>query len=372
MKITLKRAELVDALGNIKKIIPAKAAVPALAGVLVTIVGEDAIELVGTDMTSDIKIRVGGTMEGEGEILVGCEKLLSMASAMTGDTITLSNDGDDPRIVITDGKSKFRLVVITDAEKMPAIFGRETVFGVVEASDLGDALVQTMFAADVPSSNKLGSFPGVFFEMQDDGTVKCVATNRKKLATCKCKSEQSIDCSDTSKSTFFMPIHNAEVLKSFCKSGKCEISRFNNMVTFKFDNVEYNTVLLTTAFPNYATIVNSVVDCQNKLVTDTRELCSVVNRAMLVVTATLQNAVKLSLSENRLVVSAKSAEYGTYEEEMLCSYTGDEIEVIVDGLTFTEMLKCFIETDVTVLFKGQTAPLKLVSGNAEVVYMPLK
>lgn len=372
MQIVVNRMSFVEGVSSIRKIIPSKTTLPAVNGVQISVKEPNVLELVGTDMMKNIKVECPCKSEGSGEVLLNCEKLLMMVSAMAGGEVTITTSGEgDSRVLVTDGKSKYNITSMA-GEVLPAVFGNERKFCTIDCVALKDAIGQTIFASEGQDLNRPDAFPGVFFELRDNGTINCVATDRKKLAVCTVGVDDYEFGSDRENDTFYLSPASAQSVRGFCKEGKCVISRFKKMVTFKFNGIEYNTTLLNKEYPNYMAVVDGVAVTENKLQITASELSGIVRRATVVAMDAADNAVKLSFTDNRLVVSSRSDEYGESEEETLCSYSGEPITVTVNSVYFCEMLKSFAQNDVVAFFKEPFAPIRFVSGNAVVVFMPLR
>ena len=369
MKMTINRAKFIEALGNVRKVLPSKSAVPVLGCVEINAVSEDVIELVGTDMATNIKVTCP-CVEGEGRFLVNCEKIASVASVMVGENITISSVEGENRILVTDGKSKYHMTIVVN-EVLPAVFGNTMKFCTATVENLRDAFGEVLFAVDKKQSNAPGTYPGVFFDIVDDSTVNLVATDRRKLAVCRLAVEDVYNEDDEKvRRSFFLPVRSANIAKNFCKEGKCEISRFNHMVTFKFDGIEFNTTLIGTPFPNYTPILEAAAGADNRLDIHGADLCGIIRRATVLNNGVGQKVVKIELAQNRMVVSSTDKEYGNYEEEMLCGYTGADLAVMVDPDAFCEMLNAFVNPDVVVMLRNESAPLHVASGNTVVIFMP--
>ena len=370
MKITMNRTSLIEALGNVKKVLPSKSVVPVLGCVEITAISNDCVEIVGTDMSTNIKVTCPCS-EGDGRVLVNFEKISSVASVMVGENITISSVEGDNRILVTDGKSKYRIGVILN-ENMPSVFGNSLKFCTVDVVNLKNAFSEVLFAVDKSSPGKPDSYPGVYFEISDGSVVNLVATDRKKLAVCRMSVDDIYDLDDEKvRRTFFLPMKSAIIARNFCKSGKCEISRFNHMVTFKFDGIEFNTTLIANPFPNYRPILESSAGADNKLDINASDLCGIIRRTTVLFKGQGYNAAKIDLSQNRMVVSSNDKDSEDSEEEMLCGYSGVDLSVNVDSDAFCEMLTSFVSPDVVIMFKSEKAPLYVSSGNTVVVFMPL-
>ena len=366
MKVVVNKANFIGAISNVRKIIPSKTTIQSLCGIRIK-TENDSIELVGTDMVTNVRCWCEAKVEEPGEVIIPGEKLFAMASGMCGENITLSTMNDDSRILVTDAKSKYKIGGFSPETYVPVYFGKELEVCTVGSGQLRDAISQTEFAAEDNVSTAGGrALAGIYCDF-DGEKIKFVATDRKKIAVCSV----SIENSNGQPSQFFLPIKSAALVKGFCKSGNCVISRFAKMVTFKFDNLEFNTSLLNNAFPNYQGIIDAVGGIDNQLKISATEFGGILKRATIVETGN-DNGVFLGLSQGHMVVSCDSREFGSYEEEMLCAYEGSEIKVGLEPSGTIEMLSRFVTSDVIARFKDDSSPMKFECGNVIVVAMPVK
>ena len=133
------------------------------------------------------------------------------------------------------------------------------------------------------------------------------------------------------------------------------ISMSESKIRFALDQAVLTSKLIDGTFPDYQRVIpsgndkNMEVNC--KLFADAVDRVSAISSEK-------SRAIKLTLSNNLLVLSASSPEHGSAEEEIEVSYQGEAVEI---GFNSAYLL------DITRQIEGENAEVSLADGNSPTI-----
>lgn len=94
MKAQIKRQELLQALKDIKPVIPNKSAMPALHNALLEF-NNNCLVISGTDLSNQVKIKIDGTVEGEDNIAIVFNELYNLVSKTKGENLLITKNDNE-------------------------------------------------------------------------------------------------------------------------------------------------------------------------------------------------------------------------------------------------------------------------------------
>ena len=123
-----------------------------------------------------------------------------------------------------------------------------------------------------------------------------------------------------------VPAKTMPLLEKLAGSDKEKITvrLVDSQVMFACSNVVVSSNLVEGNFPKYEDIIPS--DYQKKVMMPTEAALSAVRRAALL-TSEESRGIKLALSKNKLIFSAKAPETGDAEVDLIVEYAGEPIEI---------------------------------------------
>jgi DNA polymerase-3 subunit beta len=120
MKLTCERSKLLSAVQAAAEVSPARATRPIVQCILIE-AGEEAVELVATDLDVGIRFKLDGVVaDGQGRAAVSAAKLLAVIRDMSGDQVVI--DARPEKTVIECGGSRISLAGM-DPSDFPAVVG---------------------------------------------------------------------------------------------------------------------------------------------------------------------------------------------------------------------------------------------------------
>ena len=112
MKLTIERAALLKALGHVQSVVERRNTIPILSNVLLSADGE-AVSFSATDLDMEILDEATARVEGSGQITAPAHTLYEIVRKLPdGADVALTYSGDDPRLTVQAGRSRFNLPVL--------------------------------------------------------------------------------------------------------------------------------------------------------------------------------------------------------------------------------------------------------------------
>ena len=112
MKLTIERAILLKALGHVQSVVERRNTIPILSNVLMS-ASHGQLAFSATDLDMEITDASPAQVEGPGQITAPAHTLYEIVRKIPeGADVSLSYTGDDPRLQVHAGRSRFNLPVL--------------------------------------------------------------------------------------------------------------------------------------------------------------------------------------------------------------------------------------------------------------------
>src|ERR687893_1118116 len=112
MNLTIERAALLKALGHVQSVVERRNTIPILSNVLLSADG-DGVSFSATDLDMEIIDETTAEVSGGGQITAPAHTLYEIVRKLPdGADVELRYTGDDPRLAVSAGRSRFNLPVL--------------------------------------------------------------------------------------------------------------------------------------------------------------------------------------------------------------------------------------------------------------------
>lgn len=335
MKFRVERDALAEAVAWTARSLPARPAVPVLAGVLLA--ADDArVAVSGFDYEVSTQVDVEAHVITPGKALVSGRLLADITRALAPHPVEVSVEGS--RVGIVCGSSRFTLpsMPIEDYPRLPTL---PSTAGTVDSSVFAQAVAQVAVAAG--RDDTLPMLTGVRMEI-DGEKMTLAATDRYRLAVREMPWMPADPGAEPVQ--VLVPARNlADAAKSLAGSGQVTISLAaggagsagEGIIGFSSTSRRTTTRLLDAQFPAYRSLLptefNVIADV------DIAPLVDAVKRVALV--ADRGAPVRLDFTEATLALSAGGEDEGRAEEQLEVTFDGEEITTafnpgfLLDGLS---------------------------------------
>ncbi|GAA5189029.1 DNA polymerase III subunit beta [Rugosimonospora acidiphila] len=320
MKFRVERDALADAVAWTAKSLPSRPSVPVLAGVMLRVAGGQLV-VSGFDYEVSTQVSVEVAPDADGAALVSGRLLAEITKALPAKPVDVAAVGAHLELVC--GSARFTLPTMP-VEDYPTLPEMPATAGTVDAAAFASAVAQVAVAAG--RDDTLPLLTGVRVELEGS-TMTLLATDRYRLAIKELEwrpdtSDASLQAlvpaktlADTAKT--LGPI-GGEVTVALARGGMGE-----GMIGFVGGARRSTSRLLDGEFPKVRNLLPDHHSAQARF--QVSALVEVVRRVALVAERT--TPVRLSFSEDGLVVEAGGTEDARASEAMDCTYEGEAMQV---------------------------------------------
>ncbi len=332
MKFVISTEELFGRLQAISKVISSKNSLPILNNFLFEI-EDNRLSITASDLETTIVTSLSlSHVEGEGKICIPSRILLDTLKEFSEQPLTFEIDSESFAISINTENGKYSIMG-QNAEDFPLMprIGSNNKSLVTTASLFLQGISKTSFATADDEMRPV--MMGIFVDITPND-VTFVASDSHKLVRYR-----RSDINKADLGSFILAKKPAALLKTIlAKEEDKNISVLYDEKHALFQLSEYKLVcqLIAGTYPNYS----SVIPQNNpfKMIIDRVEFYNALRRVS-VYASQASNLVKLSLSNNQLIVSAQNLDFSISAYERLnCQYDGDDMEIGFKSVFLIEIL----------------------------------
>ncbi len=323
MKLTIERAAFLKSLGHVQSVVERRNTIPILSNVKMD--AEDGhLGLNATDMDLDIFERVEANVSSTGATTAPAHTLYDIVRKLPeGADVELECSGDDGRMVLRSGRSRFVLTCLP-TEDFPVMAGGEMPHTfALPAGELASIIERTRFAISTEETRYY--LNGIYVHAaKRDGVdvLRAVATDGHRLASV----ETPLPAGAAGMPGVIVPRKTVAELHKLIEEGTGEVSvaLSETKIRFSFGDAVLTSKLIDGTFPDYERVIPA--DNDKVMQVDRKTLADAVDRVS-AISSEKSRAVKLSLSAGTLVLSASSPEHGSATEELEVTYDADGMEI---------------------------------------------
>ncbi|HLI10067.1 MAG TPA: DNA polymerase III subunit beta [Alphaproteobacteria bacterium] len=323
MKLTIERAALLRALAHVQSVVERRNTIPILANVLLE-AKAGALALTATDMDLEIIERVPCEIGKEGAITAPAHTFYDIVRKLPeGAQVELGTNTERSQLLIRCGRSQFTLATLP-AEDFPVMTGGElpNEFGLA-ANELRMLVDRTSFAISTEETRYY--LNGIFLHAAVQGKVKLLraaATDGHRLA----RVEMALPAGAEGMPGVILPRKTVAEMRKLIEGSEApvQIALSETRVRFGFDDIILTSKLIDGTFPDYERVIPQNND--KVMEVGRQEFAEAVDRVSTISTEK-SRAVKLSLADGVLTLSASSPEAGSATEELEVKYTAGALEI---------------------------------------------
>jgi DNA polymerase-3 subunit beta len=323
MKVTIERASLLRSLGHVHNVVERRNTIPILANVLLEAEDGD-LALTATDLDLVIVERVGAEISQAGACTAPAHTLHDIVRKLPeGAQIELSLADDGSRLKLVSGRSVFALATLP-REDFPAMAEGELPHRFeLAANELKRIIDKSRFAISAEESRHY--LNGIYLHAaENDGVsiLRAVATDGHRLA----QVETPLPEGAAEMPGVIVPRKTVTELRKLIDEtdSAVSIAVSDSKVRFAFDQAVLTSKLIDGTYPDYKRVIPHGND--KILEVGRKEFAEAVDRVSTISTEK-SRAVKLSLDQGRLQISASSPDSGSASEELSVAYDAPEIEI---------------------------------------------
>ena len=322
MKFVIDRAAFLRPLNHAQSVVERRNTIPILSNILIAC-GDNSISLTASDMDSNLVESVEAAVESKGEITVPAHTLHDIVRKLPdGAEVAFEADGEG-RVTLKAGRSRFSLQTLA-ASDFPTLAQDNLPHSFqLPAGELRTLIDRTQFAISREETRYY--LNGIFLHAKREGDVdvlRAVATDGHRLA----RVEMPLPEGAAGMPDVIIPRKVVGELRRLIDQAddSVTISLSESRIEFSFGKVVLSSKLIDGTFPDYERVIPGGND--KTLEVDCQSFAEAVDRVATISTER-SRAVKLSLSDGLLVLSASNQESGMATEEIPVGYSDAPIEI---------------------------------------------
>jgi DNA polymerase-3 subunit beta len=371
MKISIERAALLKAVGQAQSVVERRNTIPILANVLIEAEGSQ-VSFRATDLDIEVVDRTAAMVERPGATTVSAVMLHEIVRKLPeGALITLAADAAAGRLTVSAGRSTFQLATLP-REDFPVMASSEyAVSFQAQAPVLRRLFDKAKFAISTEETRYY--LNGVYMHVaQGEGgkALRCVATDGHRLA----RIDAPLPVGAEGMPGVIVPRKTVAELRKLLDDDEAMIavSVSETKVRFATPAVTLTSKVIDGTFPDYSRVIP--MGNSRRLEVDAAEFAKAVDRVA-TVSSERSRAVKLSLDEDRLVLSVTAPDSGNAEEELAVAYGDERLEIGFNAKYLLEIANQVDRENAVFLFNSAGDPTLMREGNdtsAIYVVMPMR
>ena len=328
MKLIIERAALLKGLSHVQSVVERRNTIPILSNILLR-AESGALRLTATDMDLEIVESVPAEILAPGGTTAPAHTLYDIVRKLPdGSQVEIETNADGGSLSLRAGRSNFRLGCLP-VEDFPSMSGGELTHRfTIATGDLRVMIDRTKFAISTEETRYY--LNGIYLHAATSESVpvlRAVATDGHRLA----RIEMPLpDGADGIPGVIVPRKTVMELRKLLDESGETvEVQLSETKTRFTLagsagDGVVLTSKLIDGTFPEYERVIPSGND--KILEVDAKAFAKAVDRVSTISTEK-SRAVKLTIENGSLTLSASSAEQGSATEEIEVSYEAAKIEI---------------------------------------------
>ncbi len=371
MKLSIERSVLLKAVSQAQSVVERRNTIPILANVLIE-AEDEHVHFRATDLDIEVMDRAVAQVERAGSTTVSAVTLHEIVRKLPdGALVTLTDDGASGRITVEAGRSNFSLATLPK-EDFPVMASSEyTANFTAPAPVLRRLFEKSKFAISTEETRYY--LNGVYMHVSDaDGgqVLRCVATDGHRLARI------DADLPEGAKDMpgVIVPRKTVAELRKVLEDDDMQIavSVSETKVRFATPDITMTSKVIDGTFPDYTRVIPQ--GNTRKLEVDASEFARAVDRVS-TVSSERSRAVKLSLDEDRLILSVNSPDSGAAEEELAVAFGDEHLEIGFNAKYLLEIANQVDRENAVFMFNSSGDPTLMREGNdtsAVYVVMPMR
>lgn len=354
MKVSFLKSEMNEALANVSRAVPPRAAIPALEGIKICLINGE-LEITGYDLEIGIQTKLRTDSEDFGEYVFNSRLFADIIRKMPSDTVTVEVRSD-LTATISGGSAEYNIMAIA-ADEYPSIPEPNIERKIVLPQPLLKNMInQTIFAVSTSDSKPI--LTGELFEIEN-GTFNLVAIDGYKLAIRTEKLSASENYNFVVKARSLSEISK---LLSDDDSKMVEIFVSKRHINFKISNYTVISRLLEGEFHNYKGSMPSGYDTE--VVIDTKPFIDCLDRCTLLLSDKVKAPVRCTFANGEVRISCTST-IGKLSDEVSAEIDGPQLEIGFNCRYLLDALRAAESDKVRLSFKGSSSPMRIMSMEGE-------
>ncbi|HMP62115.1 MAG TPA: DNA polymerase III subunit beta [Phenylobacterium sp.] len=371
MKLTIERAALMKALGHVQSAVERRNTIPILSNVLLSAEGE-RLTFSATDLDLEIIDEAFAQVDQPGQITAPAHTLYEIVRKLPeGADVSLSFTGEDPRLTVQAGRSRFNLPVLPAGDfPVMSADGLSGRIG-VDVNELIRLIDKTPFAISTEETRYY--LNGLYLHVINDGGIqklRAVATDGHRLALAEMPApEGSVGAPGV-----IVPRKTiGEARRLLDDAGEqIDLQLSPQKVRFELGGAALTSKVIDGSFPDYARVIPK--DNDRILRVDNKLFAKAVDRVA-TISAEKSRSVRMAIEPGRIILTVRNMEAGQAVEEIEADYSGEAFELSFNARYILVVTEQISAEEAEFRFGGPNDPALVLDpgdGDVQYVLMPLR
>jgi len=322
MKVTLERSALLKSLGHVHRVVERRTTIPILSNVLLSANGS-SLQLKATDLDLEVTESVPADVGQAGATTLPAHTLYDIIRKLPDGAQVSLEAGENGQLQLRSGRSRFSLQSLPESDFPDLNAGDMTHRFKLGAADLKRLIDKTQFA--ISNEETRYYLNGVFMhvaEIEGHSLLRAVATDGHRLA----RLETPAPAGAAGMPGVIIPRKAVAEVQKLLEDPAAEIAieLSAQKIRFTIGEVVLTSKLIDGAFPDYARVIPTQND--KYLTVERKDFAEAVDRVS-TISSERGRAVKLAVSEGKLVLSVTNPDSGSAVEELEVDYNAAPIEI---------------------------------------------
>lgn len=371
MKLTIERAALLRALGHVQSAVERRNTIPILSNVLLS-AERGRLSFSATDLDMEIVDEAEARVEQAGQVTAPAHTLYEIARKLPeGAEVTLAWTGEDPRLSVSAGRSRFSLPVLPAGDfpvmSSDGLSGRVAV----DVNDLIRLIDRTRFAISTEETRYY--LNGLYLHTVTEGGIarlRAVATDGHRLALAEMPAPEG----SAGAPGVIVPRKTiGEARRLLDDAGESvDLAVSPQKVRFDFGAAALTSKVIDGSFPDYARVIPR--DNNRVMMVDNQLFARAVDRVA-TISAEKSRSVRLAIEPGRLTLTVRNMEAGQAVEELEVDYDGEAFELSFNARYLLDVTDQISAEQAEFRFGGPNDPalvLDPTDPDVRYVLMPLR
>jgi DNA polymerase III subunit beta len=323
MRLTIERAALLKALGHVQSVVERRNTIPILSNVLIE-ARDGVATFAATDLDIEIVDGAEADVERAGSVTAPAHTLYEIVRKLPdGAQVRLDMSGDDPRVTVTAGRSRFSLPVLPHTDFPAMSTGGFASSITLPRSDLARLIDRTRFAISTEETRYYLNGVYLHASTSEAGVVlRAVATDGHRLALADLVwTEGPLNMPGV-----IVPRKTVNELRRLLDGAEdlVTLSVSEAKIQFAFGRTTLTSKLIDGSFPDYTRVIPRGNPRHMSVRND--EFSRAVDRVQ-TMAQERSKSIKLSVEADRLTLQVNNPETGAATEELEATYSSDPMEI---------------------------------------------
>ncbi len=371
MQLTIERAALLKALGHVQSVVERRNTIPILSNVLLS-ADKDGVSFAATDLDMEIVDEAEAVVNAPGQITAPAHTLYEIVRKLPdGADVELKYAGDDPRLAVSAGRSRFALPVLPSGDfPVMSSDGLSVRYSIMK-EDLARLIDKTRFAISTEETRYY--LNGLDLHTVSEGgeaKLRAVATDGHRLAL----AEMAAPEGSAGGPGVIVPRKTIDQVRRLLDdgSGPVDIQVSSAKVRFEFGRASLTSKVIDGSFPDYPRVIprdnNRLLSVANSLFAQAVDRVSTIS-------AEKSRSVKLAVEPGKVILTVRNMEAGQAVEEVEVDYDGEAFEIGFNARYLLDVASQVTGDEAQFKFADPASPtlvLDPADAGVQYVLMPLR